>query len=200
MNEAKNVKEIERIIRKLVASLLHFGAEAGWTEVVAAEIGKLREADKEQLRICQNGLQRSGEELYGLLAQLAEMQQALEGMLELYDSERRDFKSTNAEIDAWIEYCEMTKARAEKAASAAPVEVLWAGEGTVNYEHPFEDDPSVMVTELAFHELPPGWLLNAKDGEQVKVIVTKPVNQKQLTIESKAKMVDKEGNDEKPKR
>ena len=182
MNETEKAKEIERIIRKLVASLLNFGAEAGWTEVVAAEIGKLREADKEQLRICQNGLQRSGEELYTLLAQLAEMREALElaGNAITY-SEQYDLASVIESIN--------------KALSAAPVEVLWAGKGTVKHKYALEDDPAVITAQLVFDELPPGWLLNAKDGQQVKVIIA-AVNQKRLTMESKPKMVDKEQKNE----
>lgn len=46
------------------------------------------------------------------------LRESLEGMLELYDSERQ-FRATQSDIDSWIEFCEETKAKAKQALAAS---------------------------------------------------------------------------------
>jgi len=128
----------------------------------AAEIAKLfdqqLQSEHEEIRI------RTKREVE-LLAQLAEMRQVLELAL-------RAFKLCDGLL------CSDVEVACEQALSAAP-EVLWAGEGTVKHKYALEDDPAVITAQLHFDPLPPGWLLNAKDGQQVKVIVVKePGNDK----------------------
>ena len=62
------------------------------------------------------------------------------------------------------------RTKLKDALSAAP-EVVWSGEATVKHEWKWEDGEHIVTAGLHFDELPPGWMLNVPDGQQVTILV-----------------------------
>ena len=165
MNEAEKVKEIERIIEETVeydAFGLHRVDEA------AAEIAKL--VDEEFTEAITTALDSYIIQLDAKEAQLAEMREALEEL-------RPSLQTTSKDsFDQW--WIRKLRRIVDKALSAAP-EVLWAGEAVYTK---FGAIRTLTISNMEAIDL--------EDGQHGRVILVKgpdDVNQKRLTMESKAK-------------
>jgi len=176
-------EKIERI-RDILVLLVSYKDPQDYIDEAAAEIAKLvdqqLQSEHEEIRI------RTKREVE-LLAQLAEMRRWIEPIHELCEHYK---DKPGLEKEAYAQIYRL----AGYALSAAP-EVLWAGEGEI--EHRMTgSEMDIPRTDFGIGGLSGVGGHHGMDGEQVKVIVTKPINQKQLTIESKAKTVDKDESGE----
>jgi len=186
-------KEIKRILDKRI--LAYFPGQSPEEDaaadkvlsVAAAEIAKAVEEDKWDAVKTLDAVWRDIEDEH--LAQAAEMRD----IASAYKSNHDVFTTSHQAEACGCPLCN----RLEKALSSAP-EVLWAGEGSPV----FADDGKLLAVILPQEESydvpePKLWhwskeQLEKYGGPYVKVIVTKAVNQKRLTIESKPKKVDNE--------
>jgi len=158
-------EKIELVLMRLEAEADK--TEADWLSQViedaAIEITELVKG--RDVKICElgNEIVRLSKELASKEAQLAEMQEPVERLLRYWQESK---EGPGVFADRW----EQAFLDLSQALSAAP-EVLWAGEGTVEYDEITElydiDTEDVYVT---LSEYTP---IGLKDGQQIKVFVVR---------------------------